>query len=86
MQLAEQKHEARVARPIDRTVLALAKEAVNAAELPTHAGLLEEAHCFNRALATEPAQTRMSWFLAHGGQTRDAELDVGGLLGRMARR
>jgi len=63
--------------------IALAKEAVNAAEPPTHAGLLEEAHCFNRALATEPAQTRMSWFLAHGGQTREAELDVGGLIGRM---
>src|SRR5205807_3138381 len=58
--------------------IALAKAAVNAAELPTVEGLLEEAHCFNQALATRPAQERMQRFLALGGQTREVELDLGG--------
>src|SRR2546428_402475 len=57
--------------------IALAKASVNAAELPTVEGLLEEAHCFNQALATRPAQERMQRFLALGGQTRGVELDLG---------
>jgi len=64
--------------------IALAKAAVNAAELPTLEGLLEEADCFNRSLASAAAQERMESFLASGGQTREAELDLGGLIERLA--
>src|SRR6266436_5481415 len=46
-------------------------------------GLLEEAHCFNQALATRPAQERMKRFLALGGQTREVELDLGGLVEKL---
>jgi enoyl-CoA hydratase/carnithine racemase len=54
--------------------IALAKASVNAAELPTVAGLLEEAHYFNQSLATPEAQQRMAAFMAAGGQTRKVEL------------
>jgi enoyl-CoA hydratase/carnithine racemase len=64
--------------------IALAKEAVAAAEPPVVDGLLEEADCFNRTLATAAAQARMARFLAHGGQTRTVELALGGLLGELA--
>jgi enoyl-CoA hydratase/carnithine racemase len=60
--------------------IALAKASVNAAELPPVDGLLEEAHNFNRSLATEAAQARMARFLDLGGQTRDVEMSLGGLL------
>ncbi|HJQ82940.1 MAG TPA: enoyl-CoA hydratase/isomerase family protein [Candidatus Binatia bacterium] len=63
--------------------IALAKESVAAAELPTVDGLLEEAHCFNRALATAAAQERMARFLALGGQTADVELELGALVARL---
>src|SRR3989454_3681833 len=63
--------------------IALAKASVSAAELPTFEGLLEEAHCFNQALATRAAQERMQRFLALGGQTREVELDLGGLVERL---
>jgi enoyl-CoA hydratase/carnithine racemase len=56
--------------------IALAKTAVHAAELPALEGLLEEADCFNRSLATRAAQERMARFLAQGGQTREVELDL----------
>jgi len=53
--------------------IALAKAAVQAAELPTIEGLCEEADCFNRTLATPEAQARMTAFLAAGGQTPEVE-------------
>ncbi len=56
--------------------IALAKTAVAAAESSPHDGLLEEAHCFNQALATAAAERRMSWFLASGGQTPAVERDL----------
>lgn len=59
-----------------REAIALAKEAVNASELPIVQGLLEESHCFNRTLATPAAQQRMARFLEKGGQTRDVELNL----------
>ncbi len=64
--------------------IALAKAAVNAAELPTFEGLLEEADCFNRALGTEAARTRMARFLELGGQTPEAERELGRLVERLA--
>ena len=60
--------------------IALAKTAVDAAELPTSAGLLEEAHCFNQALATSAAERRMQWFLASGGQTPEVERDLAAMI------
>ena len=60
--------------------LRLAKAAVDAAELPTLEGLLEEAHLFNQSLATQAAQDRMAKFIALGGQTRDTELDLDAIL------
>lgn len=54
--------------------IALAKQSVAAAELPTEQGLLEEAHLFNLSVATPEAQARMAAFMAGGGQTRDVEL------------
>jgi len=65
--------------------IALAKASVDAAERPTAEGLIEEAHYFNQTLATAPAQERMARFLALGGQTREVELDLGGLVDRLAR-
>jgi enoyl-CoA hydratase/carnithine racemase len=63
--------------------IALAKASVDAAELPTREGLVEEAHYFNRALATTAAQDRMRAFLEAGGQTRDVELEIGSLISRL---
>ena len=60
--------------------LRLAKAAVDAAELPTLEGLLEEAHLFNQTLATQAAQARMAKFIELGGQTRDTELDLDAIL------
>src|SRR5262249_58383293 len=71
--------------PFPAEAIALAKASVDAAERPTVEGLIEEAHYFNQTLATEPAQERMARFLALGGQTGDVELDLGGLVDRLAR-
>src|SRR5881397_3624980 len=64
--------------------IALAKAAVNAAELPTEQGLLEEAACFNGTLGTAAARQRMARFLELGGQTRAVELHLGSLVDRLA--
>jgi enoyl-CoA hydratase/carnithine racemase len=64
--------------------IALAKEAVAAAERPTLEGLLAEADCFNRAVATPAARERMAAFLAAGGQTREVERDLGRLVALLA--
>lgn len=65
------------------SAIALAKNAVNAAELPTFEGLLEEAHCFNQAVATPEARARMARFLALGGQQPATELALGDLVARL---
>jgi enoyl-CoA hydratase/carnithine racemase len=59
------------------SAIALAKASVNAAELPTVAGLIEEAHYFNQSVATAAAQQRMAAFMQMGGQTREVELGLG---------
>jgi enoyl-CoA hydratase/carnithine racemase len=64
--------------------IAFAKASVDAAELPTRAGLLEEAHYFNQSVATAAARARMQRFLDLGGQTRAVELDLDTLLTRLA--
>ncbi|RJP71093.1 MAG: enoyl-CoA hydratase/isomerase family protein [Candidatus Abyssobacteria bacterium SURF_17] len=64
--------------------IALAKASVNASELPTIEGLLEEAHYFNQSLATQPAQKRMARFMEIGGQTPQAELDLEPLVQKLS--
>lgn len=65
------------------TAIALAKAAVDAAELPPPQGLLEEAHAFNLSIAAPEAQARMARFMAAGGQTAAVEMAVGDLLERL---
>jgi len=64
--------------------IALAKASVNCADLPTLEGLLEEAHYFDQAVATDAARKRMRKFLELGGQTRDVELDLRPLADQLA--
>ncbi len=63
--------------------IALAKSAVAAAEPSPIDGLLDEAHLFNRTLATPDAQRRMAAFMALGGQTPDVERGALELLDRI---
>jgi len=63
--------------------IALAKASVDAAELPTQEGLREEAHAFQRVLATPAARERMAAFLAAGGQTPAVELNLGAWIDKM---
>jgi enoyl-CoA hydratase/carnithine racemase len=65
--------------------IALAKQAVNAADTGVVDGLLEEAHCFNLSVATTAARERMAGFMAGGGQTRDVERGVGTLAKLLSR-
>ena len=63
--------------------IALAKESVNASALPLAEGLIEEAYLFQRSVRTDAAQKRMRRFLEEGGQTRDGEMAVADLVGRL---
>jgi enoyl-CoA hydratase/carnithine racemase len=58
----------------------LAKEAVDCALPPVEPGLLAEGDRFNESVALPEARERMREFLARGGQTRDVELALDGLL------
>ena len=68
-----------------REAIALAKRAVDAADVTVREGLLEEAHLFNRTLAIPEARARMAAFLASGGQDPVAELELGALLAKLRR-
>jgi enoyl-CoA hydratase/carnithine racemase len=63
--------------------IALAKESVNASALPLEEGLIEEDYLFQSSIRTDAAQERMRRFLEEGGQTRDGEIDVAELVGRL---
>lgn len=67
-----------------KQAIAYAKASVDAAEGTTQAGLVEEAHLFNLSVTTEPAQQRMQAFLAAGGQTPQAELEIRNLLSEIS--
>jgi enoyl-CoA hydratase/carnithine racemase len=62
----------------------LAKEAVDASEKPLAEGLVEEAFLFQRLMRTKEAQRSMARFLELGGQTREVELKIAELSGRVA--
>ncbi len=61
----------------------LAKQSVGNAELPLAEALLEEALLFQQSLRTPGARAGMARFLELGGQTRDAELQMGELCSRL---
>jgi enoyl-CoA hydratase/carnithine racemase len=63
--------------------ITLAKESVNASALPLADGLVEEGYLFQRSIRSDAAQQRMRRFLEEGGQTRDGELKVADLVGRL---
>ncbi len=63
----------------------LAKESVNGAEQALPEGLADEAYLFQRLLRTRGAQENMAKFLEIGGQTREGELQVGALSGKLGR-
>ncbi|MEM8925452.1 MAG: enoyl-CoA hydratase/isomerase family protein [Actinomycetota bacterium] len=56
-----------------------AKQSVLAASPDVLPGLTEEAFLFQETVRTDAARSRMTNFLARGGQTRDGELRVGAL-------
>jgi len=64
--------------------IALAKASVNAAELPTVEGLIEEAHYFNQSIGASGAQKRMAKFMELGGQTPEGEMDLNPLIEKLA--
>ena len=68
-----------------RPAVELAKQSVDAAALPLAEGLVEEGFLFQSLLRTPEAQDRMRRFLEEGGQTRDGELAVEELAGRINR-
>jgi len=69
--------------PLD--AIRLAKQSVDAADLPLHDGLVEEAYLFQRLLRIPEAERNMRRFLEIGGQTREGELEVAKLNGKLGR-
>ncbi len=66
------------------SAVAAAKRSVRAAEeLPLREALLDEAHLFAGTLRDPEARRRMEAFLAAGGQTREVELQVADVVGRL---
>jgi enoyl-CoA hydratase/carnithine racemase len=66
------------------SAIAFAKESLNAAGGDLVEGLLEEAHQFNRTLATPAAQERMRRFMDMGGQTPEGERDLAALVRKLS--
>jgi enoyl-CoA hydratase/carnithine racemase len=60
--------------------IALAKACVDASLGPVEDGLLEEDWSFTKSLGTSGAKERMAAFMASGGQTPEAERDLGKLV------
>lgn len=63
----------------------LAKQAINSAEKPLEEGLRDESYLFAQLIRTESGQSNMRRFLALGGQTRDGEMKIEELNGRLGR-
>ena len=61
----------------------LAKQAVNSADKPLQEGLADESFLFQSLTRTPEAQRNMARFLEIGGQTREGELRVAELSGRV---
>jgi len=63
--------------------IALAKQSVVAADIGLAEGLVEEGYLFQQSIRTDAAQQRMRRFMELGGQTRDVEIAVGDVVGRL---
>lgn len=63
----------------------LAKASVNAADRPLAEGLVEESYLFQQLIRTESGKRNMARFLEIGGQTREGELKVAELSGRLGK-
>lgn len=61
----------------------LAKASIDASDQPLMEGQINEAYLFDRLMRTPEARTRMTWFLANGGQTRDGELRLPELIAEL---
>lgn len=61
----------------------LAKQAVDASALPVAEGLAEEGYLFQLLMREPSAQEAMRRFMASGGQTREGELAMGELTGKL---
>ena len=66
-----------------KEAVALAKASVNASVLPLAEGLVEESYLFQQLTRTESGRRNMARFLEIGGQTREGELDVAALSGKL---
>jgi enoyl-CoA hydratase/carnithine racemase len=63
----------------------LTKQAINSADKPLADGLKDESYLFQQLVRTESGRRNMRRFLEIGGQTREGELKVGELSGRLGR-
>lgn len=61
----------------------LGKAAVDASALPLDEGQCLEAYLFERLMRDPHARRRMEWFTANGGQTREGEIALTGLIDRL---
>jgi len=61
----------------------LAKASVNNADKPLDQGQVEESYLFQQSIRTDSARRAMARFLDIGGQTREGELQVAELSGRL---
>jgi enoyl-CoA hydratase/carnithine racemase len=63
----------------------LTKQAINSAEKPLAEGLRDESYLFQQLVRTESGRRNMRKFLEIGGQTREGELRIGELNGRLGK-
>jgi enoyl-CoA hydratase/carnithine racemase len=61
----------------------LAKESINSATKPLPEGLADESYLFQQLIRTDSGKRNMARFLEIGGQTRDGELKVAELNGKL---
>ena len=61
----------------------LTKESINSADKPLTEGLADESYLFQRLTRTESGQRNMKRFLEIGGQTREGEMKVAELSGKL---
>jgi len=66
-----------------REAVRLAKQSVDCASMPLREGLVEEGYLFDSLLRTRGAKTNMQRFSELGGQTREGELKIEELTGRL---
>ncbi len=63
----------------------LTKQAINSADKPLAEGLRDESYLFQQLVRTESGRRNMKRFLEIGGQTREGELKIQDLSGRLGR-